>query len=359
MLPFISYKHNISLHSLLHLHPDKEVEGEERTNSSSSSFLLTMGSCFPKQRERRKAISTERKTMRDLHQSCGEDFPACALRPTDRKNWMAGLNPEKIHIHKILWPGTHDSATNKIGFPCITRPFARCQTLSIYQQLVIGTRVLDIRVQKDRRVCHGILVTYSIDVVIRDIKKFLSETKSEIILLEIRTEYGHDDPPDFEQYLVNQFGEVLIHQDDNVFNKTIAELFPKRIICVWKPRNSPQPKAGGVLWSSGHLKDDWINTDLPSTKFESNLKCLSEQPPISTRTFFYRVENTVTPQPDYPIVCVKPVTGRIHEYARLFITQCFSRGIEDRMQIFSTDFIDEDFVDACVAVTYSRIERKA
>lgn len=318
-----------------------------------------MGSQVSKQVERRKAITTEKRTLYDLHQSCGEDFPACAFRPSDRKNWMDDLHPEKLHISKIVWPGTHDSATDRIGIPLITRPFAQCQSLSVYLQLVLGTRVLDIRVQKDRRVCHGILVSYNVDVVINDVKKFLSETQSEIIILEMRTEYGHDDPPDFDKYLVDQLGQFLIHQNDNVFNKTISELLPRRIICIWKPRSSPQPKSGSPLWSSGHLKDDWIDTDLPSTKFESNLKYLSELPPTSSRKFFYRVENTVTPRGDNPVVCVRPVTERIHEFARLFITQCFSRGIADRLQIFSTDFIDEDFVDACVAVTYARAEGKA
>lgn len=272
---------------------------------------------------------------------------------------MGGLNPDKVHINKIVWPGTHDSATNKIGIPMISRPFAQCQKLSIYQQLCTGTRVLDIRVQEDRRVCHGILKTYSVDVVINDVKKFLSETQSEIIILEIRTEFGHEDPADFDKYLEEQFGEYLIHQDDHVFSKTIAELLPKRIICIWKPRKSPQPKHGDPLWSAGYLKDNWIDTDLPSTKFESNIKHLSEQQPASSRKIFYRVENTVTPQPDNPIVCVKPVTGRIHGYARMFITQCFSKGCADKLQIFSTDFIDEDFVDACVGLTHARIEGKA
>lgn len=272
---------------------------------------------------------------------------------------MSGLNPEKVHINKIVWPGTHDSATNKIGIPFISRPFAQCQSLSIYRQLVRGARVIDIRVQKDRRVCHGILLTYSVDVVISDIKRFLSETQSEIIILEIRTEFGYEDPPEFDKYLEDQLGEFLIHQDDHVFEKTIAELLPKRVICVWKPRKTPQPKPGGPLWSSGYLKDNWIDTDLPSTKFESNLKHLSEQPPVVSRKFFYRVENTVTPQADNPVLCVKPVTRRIRGYARLFIIQCLSRGYADRLQILSTDFIDEDFVDACVGLTHARIEGKA
>jgi hypothetical protein len=231
--------------------------------------------------------------------------------------------------------------------------------LSIYRQLCVGTRVLDVRVQEDRRVCHGILTTYSVDVVIQELKKFLSETQSEIVILEIRTEFGHDDPPEFDKYLEEQLGEYLIHQDDNVFGKRIAELLPKRVICVWKPRKSPAPKHGSPLWSAGYLKDNWIDTDLPSTKFESNMKHLSEQPPVSSRKFFYRVENTVTPQADNPIVCVKPVTNRIHGYARVFITQCVSKGCADKLQIFSTDFIDEDFVEACVGLTQARVEGKA
>ncbi|KAJ4964033.1 hypothetical protein NE237_023972 [Protea cynaroides] len=317
-----------------------------------------MGAKVSKQLERRKALSIQRKLLTGLQKNSGNEFPGSDYRPPNRKNWMQDLNPQKLHINQIVWPGTHDSATNKIGIPCITRPFAQCQSISIYNQLVKGTRVLDIRVQEDRRVCHGILKTYNVDVVINDIKKFLGETQSEIIILEIRTEFGHQDPPDFDKYLVDQLGEFLIHQDDRMFEKTVTDLLPKRVICVWKPRKSPPPKPGGPLWSAGYLKDNWIDTDLPSTKFNSNLKHLTEQQAVSKRRFFYRVENTVTPQADNPVVCVKPVTKRIHNYARLFIAQCHSNGCADRLQIFSTDFIDEDFVDSCVGLTYARVEGK-
>ncbi|XP_027356298.1 PI-PLC X-box domain-containing protein DDB_G0293730 [Abrus precatorius] len=317
-----------------------------------------MGAEVSKQVERRKAIHTQKKTLSDLKRS-GQDFPGSDYHPLDRKNWLSELNPEKVEIKKIVWPGTHDSATNKIGIPCITRPFAQCQSLSIYNQLVMGTRIIDIRVQEDRRVCHGILLTYSIDVVIKDIKKFLSETQSEIIIFEVRTEFGHDDPPEFDKYLQDQLGDYLVPQDENLFDKTISQVLPKRVICVWKPRKSPHPQAGSSLWSEGYLRDNWINTDLPSTKFDSNMKHLSEQQPVTSRKYFYRVENTVTPVADNPVVCVKPVTERIHGYARLFISQCFSKGCADRLQIFSSDFIDKDFVDACVGLTRARVEGKA
>ncbi|XP_027353910.1 uncharacterized protein LOC113864425 [Abrus precatorius] len=316
-----------------------------------------MGSQVSKQMERRKEIHTQKKTLCDL-KSSGVEYPGCEYHPQDRKNWMSGLNPEKLHINQIVWPGTHDSATNKIGIPFVTRPFAQCQSRSIYEQLVLGTRVLDIRIQENRRVCHGILVTYGIDVVLNDVKKFLSETESEIIILEIRTEFGHEDPPQFDKHLESELGEFLIPQDDGVFGKTVAEVLPKRVICVWKPRKSAQPKGGSPLWSGGFLKDHWINTDLPFTKFDGNLKHLSDNPPVASRKYFYRIENTVTPVADNPVLCVKPVTRRIHGYARSFIAQCFAKGYADKIQIFSTDFIDEDFVDACVGLTHARVEGK-
>ncbi|CAL5378195.1 unnamed protein product [Camellia sinensis] len=226
----------------------------------------------------------------DLQQDCGNKFPGCDSHPPDQKNWMSGLNIEKVHLNKVVARKLKPSKV--IGIPVITRPFAKCQSSSIYYQLKRGTRILDIRVQEDRLACHGILKSYSVDFVIQDIKKFLSETQSEIIILEIRTEYGHNDPPEFNKYLKIQLAEFLIHQDDHVFEKTIAELLPKRIICVWKLRNSPHPEAGGALWHAGYLKDEWIDTDWLWKKFHDNLENLNRQPPAMSRNFFDRVENT-------------------------------------------------------------------
>ncbi|KAH7850202.1 hypothetical protein Vadar_029166 [Vaccinium darrowii] len=67
----------------------------------------------------------------------------------------------------------------------------------------------------------------------------------------------------------------------------------------------------------------------------------------------------VTPQADNPVMYAKPVSNRIHPYALLFISQCFTQGSSDRLQVLSTDFIDEDFVDACVGLTRARIEGEA
>lgn len=140
--------------------------------------------------QRPRDVIEQQQILDNLQESNGSNFPGHDYHTPDRKNWMAHLSVDKLTLNKIVWPGTHDSATNGIGDPLITRWLGECQTLSIFDQLVLGTRVLDIRVQEDRRVCHGPLMSYNVDVVLNDVIRFMSETQSEIIILEIRTEYG-------------------------------------------------------------------------------------------------------------------------------------------------------------------------
>jgi hypothetical protein len=233
-----------------------------------------MGAFFSKQVERRKLVTSEKQALATRLSAAGETFPGSDHRPADRMRWMAELGPDRVRVHQVVWPGTHDSATNKIGIPFVTRPFAQCQSMSVYEQLCTGARVIDVRVQEERRVCHGVLATYPVDMVLDDVKRFLGETESEMVILEIRTEFGHEDPPEFDRFLVEQLGDHLIPQDEAVFHKTVAELLPRRVICVWKTRKSPAPKPGEPLWSAGYLKDNWIDTDLPETKFDSNIDFL-------------------------------------------------------------------------------------
>ncbi|KAJ8432966.1 hypothetical protein Cgig2_032798 [Carnegiea gigantea] len=223
-----------------------------------------------------------------------------------------------------------------MGIPLISRPFAQCQ-LRATRKWYPG---FGYWVQQHCRVCHGILLTYSVDVVIRDIRRFSPETKSEIIIQEIRTEYGHKDLPVYGKYLVEELADYLILLDEAVFKKIVAVLQRK---IVWKQNQSKDPIPGHPLRSVRYLRDNyWINIRLPLTKFKSNLEYLEEQ--------IYQAEKPLNP--DNPVVCVWPLTDRIHAYARLFIFHCFFRVIADRLQILSTDFIELDFVDACVGLTH-------
>ena len=53
---------------------------------------------------------------------------------------------DEADIRTILYPGTHDSGTYKLGGSPIDR-FAKCQNLSIREQLEAGIRFIDIRVK--------------------------------------------------------------------------------------------------------------------------------------------------------------------------------------------------------------------
>ncbi|CAN8276321.1 unnamed protein product [Cochlearia groenlandica] len=327
------------------------------------AFFENIGNFIAGTFTRPHVVNEEEKALNDLQRSDGSRFPGEGYRPSDpsdRKNWMASLSATgRLTINKIVWPGTHNSATNRIKdhvIGVIGSLLGECQTLSIYEQLVRGTRVLDIRVQEDLRICHGPLLHCHVDDVLNDVLRFLSETRSEIVILEIRTEYGYKDPPGFESYLVNKLNPYLIQQSDDLFHKTVSKILPKRVICIWKPRNTPKPRLGGLLWNSDYLRDDWVNTDLPLTKFNKNIENLSGLPPVSSRYFFYRTENTLTPQTDNLVLDVKSVTCRIRNHARLFISQCISKGHGDKLQILSSDFIEDDFIDACIGLTDARFK---
>jgi hypothetical protein len=46
--------------------------------------------------------------------------------------------------------------------------------------------------------------------VLDNVRRFLEETTSELVSLEVRTEYGQQDPPEFARYLVDRHGDHLI-----------------------------------------------------------------------------------------------------------------------------------------------------
>ncbi|KAJ8432967.1 hypothetical protein Cgig2_032799 [Carnegiea gigantea] len=216
-----------------------------------------------------------------------------------------------------------------MGIPLVSRPFAQCQ-LRATRKWYPG---FGYWVQQHCRVCHGILLTYSVDVEVSP------ETKSEIIIQEIRTEYGHKDLPVYGKYLVEELADYLILLDEASCRGSSKE---DRLCLETEPVQGPDIP-GHPLRSVRYLRDNyWINIRLPLTKFESNLEYLEEQ--------IYQAEKPLNP--DEPVVCVWPLTDRIHAYARLFIFHCFFRVIADRLQILSTDFIELDFVDACVGLTH-------
>ena len=68
--------------------------------------------------------------------------------PNCQCSWMAHLEKEirPRKLKNLILPGAHDSNTYSISKLKTLAPFARCQTKSLFEQLCLGIRFLDLRV---------------------------------------------------------------------------------------------------------------------------------------------------------------------------------------------------------------------
>ena len=112
---------------------------------------------------------------------------------TMSNNWMAGI-PDDVRLFDLLLPGTHDSATYTIPLTEDFAAWTKTQTLSIAEQLEIGTRHLDLRT---RDFGDGTYPMHhdkvSLDIKLDNIKpqleKFIADNPSEVILITLKPEY--------------------------------------------------------------------------------------------------------------------------------------------------------------------------
>ncbi len=109
-------------------------------------------------------------------------------------NWMENIGDEKS-LKDINIPGTHDSTTKFCQFSL----FSSCQKLSVAEQLKIGVRAFDIRVEGMTLVhsfCKCKKGVFQSDLtlcdVVGDILSFLSENPTETVLMFFKMDKGDD-----------------------------------------------------------------------------------------------------------------------------------------------------------------------
>ena len=106
--------------------------------------------------------------------------------------WMSYIDGAKL-ISEFTIPGTHDSCSFKpSGFKNFAG-YTKTQSHSIYEQLCLGCRFLDIRgrAYKDKLVMHHgmVYLELNFDDIIDVCKRFLTENPSETILMSLKPEY--------------------------------------------------------------------------------------------------------------------------------------------------------------------------
>ena len=103
----------------------------------------------------------------------------------DRSSWMSALD-DGASLRSLTLPGTHDSG----ALYSIADVSGKCQTLPIKEQLKIGVRFLDIRLQlvdNELKVVHSFVDQMTdFSDVLRDITTFISENESEFLIVSIK-----------------------------------------------------------------------------------------------------------------------------------------------------------------------------
>jgi len=100
----------------------------------------------------------------------------------DPAAWMASV-PDNWLISQLTIPGTHDSASLYNG---ASLGFAKTQDLNLEEQLNLGVRYFDIRLNKDLDVYHGPIYQHlKFAEVINICASFLAANPSETILMSI------------------------------------------------------------------------------------------------------------------------------------------------------------------------------
>lgn len=117
------------------------------------------------------------------------------VRPTSTSTWMTSLPDKNIPLTQLTIPGTHDSfcSENKIetGFASFNKPFAACQhdSFTIENQLRVGIRLLDFRVEFDGKLSHGVArLDGNLYEQIRIVANFLEANPGETVLVSVKWE---------------------------------------------------------------------------------------------------------------------------------------------------------------------------
>ncbi len=182
------------------------------------------------------------------------------------QDWMLKLD-DGLPLSEVVLPGTHDSATQNVQFAFI----ARCQALSIGEQLEAGFRYLDIRLAVSRGslvMVHGFANcttsgwpwagTLSFDNVLSETYAFLKAHPSETVVFAVKQDHGSETPEQFEAALKN-----VIDRDPDLWLltdriPTVGESRGKIVLLQhYENPEDPDPTIGvKCFWEKQNKHDD-------------------------------------------------------------------------------------------------------
>lgn len=266
-----------------------------------------------------------------------------------RENWMSYFQNKSIH--ELVIPGSHDSfaydfkilGPNESGMPRIANLFiklwAKCQSKTIYEQLLMGIRYFDIRITKYNGEYYTIhsLIAVPVNQVLHDILLFIDTFPTEKIILDFNHLYI-DDVKEFEEYLKFQIGDKAVSNNNDNIVAAIGTLDKPLFVFVDDDNTS--------FFNSDILKSFWHDTN--------DVNLLTTSMSEESKEGLLRITQAILTPTQTDVLLgiflffifpssLKALTyknkQRIYDYLELDI---------QNKNIIITDFVDEDYVDICI-----------
>lgn len=222
-----------------------------------------------------------------------QSFSTNSLLTTDvgPTNWMKGIK-DNTSLSDITIPGTHDSGTQNVDLPI----WSKTQTLSISQQLNIGIRYFDLRLEHvsdvyyNAQVVHGSsncwngkgghLTLYE---VLEDMYTFLNQNPSETVIVSVKQDYGDD-----INALANDVNTLINLRSDYWFTGSYTPtLGSVRGKCVLATRISEVGRGISLSWGDqgsdgGAVDSGWMKVQdrykmSPSSKWSNAVKPMLDE----------------------------------------------------------------------------------
>ena len=266
-----------------------------------------------------------------------------------RENWMSYFQNKSIH--ELVIPGSHDSLAydfkilgpNESGMPRIANLFiklwAKCQSKTIYEQLLMGIRYFDIRITKYNGEYYTIhsLIAIPVNQILHDILLFIDTFPTEKIILDFNHLYI-DDVKEFEEYLKFQIGDKAVSNNNDNIVAAIGTLDKPLFVFVDDDNTS--------FFNSDILKSFWHDTN--------DVNLLTTSMSEESKEGLLRITQAILTPTQTDVLLgiflffifpssLKALTyknkQRIYDYLELDI---------QNKNIIITDFVDENYVDLCI-----------
>ena len=266
-----------------------------------------------------------------------------------RENWMSYFQNKSIH--ELVIPGSHDSfaydfkilGPNESGMPRIANLFiklwAKCQSKTIYEQLLMGIRYFDIRITKYNGEYYTIhsLIAIPVNQILHDILLFIDTFPTEKIILDFNHLYI-DDVKEFEEYLKFQIGDKAVSNNNDNIVAAIGTLDKPLFVFVDDDNTS--------FFNSDILKSFWHDTN--------DVNLLTTSMSEESKEGLLRITQAILTPTQTDVLLgiflffifpssLKALTyknkQRIYDYLELDI---------QNKNIIIADFVDEDYVDLCI-----------